>query len=91
MNDHPDGSPTIDVECNPNILESYPNVHHISNISFPAPPPQTYNRLPVVPPWCREAMNWRGWNEVDQVLDGVKFSGLYDITPFWHIRDDSYD
>ena len=29
--------------------------------------------------WSREAMNWQGWNEVDQVLDGVKIQGTKEV------------
>src|SRR5271170_1993168 len=89
MNDHSDGSPTkdtIDVECNPNIrrltvrirllpqfasyltyLLSRISAQNIQQITF------------VVLLYSREERNWRGWNEVDQVLDGVKFRELREV------------
>jgi hypothetical protein len=88
MNDHPDGSPTkdtIDVECNPNIrrltvragilpqLASYVK-YLLSRLS--APNIQQITITMTALPWPRQAMNWQGWNEVDRVLDGVKFRGL---------------
>jgi hypothetical protein len=88
MNDHPDGSltkDTIDVECNPNIRRltvraefthppaSY--VHLLSRLSAPNIQQITFE---VMLP-SREATNWWGWSEVDQVLDGVKFRGLREV------------
>jgi|ERR1700722_13639206 len=87
MNDHPDASPikdTIDVECNPNIrrltvrteynhqLPSYLK-HLLFRLSAP-----NIQQVTVLLGSC-EAMNWRGWNEVDQVLDGVKFGSLREV------------
>jgi hypothetical protein len=90
MNDHPDGSPTkdtIDVKCNPNIrrltvradfnhrLASYLK-YLFSHLSTPNIQQIT---IIIALQWSREAINWRGWNEVDQVLDGVKFRGLREV------------
>src|SRR5271170_7338249 len=89
MNGHPDGSPTKDtigVECNPNIrrltvrsgtlpqLASYLN-YLLSHLSAPNIQQITF----VILLGVREAVDWRGWNEVDQVLDGVKFRGLREV------------
>ena len=90
MNDHPDElrtKDTIDVECNPNIrrltvqtgilprLASYLkyllsclSTSNIQQITI------------VVLLWSREAiLDWRGWSEVDQVLDGVKSRELREV------------
>ena|ERR1700722_4929156 len=89
MNDHPDGSPTkdtIDVKCNPNIRRltvrggMLPQVasylkYLLSRISAPNMQQITIT-TGVLRPRQAQAMNWRGWNEVDQVLDGEKFRGL---------------
>src|SRR5271170_7108368 len=87
MNDHPDGLPTndtIDVECNPNIrrltvrifllpqLASYLK-YLLSRLSA-----QNIQQITFVV-LSREAMDWQGWNEVDHVLDGIKFRGLREV------------
>jgi hypothetical protein len=89
MNDHPDGSPTkdtIDVECNPNIrrltvragilpqLVSYPK-YLLSRLSAPNIQQITF----LVMLLWRDAMNWRGWNEVDQILNRVKPRGRREV------------
>jgi|ERR1700722_1376892 len=94
MNNHPDGSPTkdtIDVECNPNIrrltvttrirpqLASYLK-HLLSGLSAPNIHQIAFSVLL----YSHEARNWRGWNEVDQVLDGVKFRGLREVAIVAH-------
>ena len=88
MNDHPDGSPTkdtIDVECNPNIRRLAVNAGQIgilpqlasylkyllSRLSAP-----NIRQITIMVLWYGEEMNW---NEVDQVLDGVKFRGLREV------------
>src|ERR1700722_1511919 len=89
MNDHPDGSPTkdaIDVECNPNIRRLTVRTGHsgilpqlasylkylLSRLSAP-----NIQQITIaVLLYSREEIHWRGWNEVDQVLDGIKFRGL---------------
>src|SRR5271170_2018201 len=101
MNDHPDGSPTkdtIDVECNPNIrsltvrilragilpqLASYLK-YLLSRLSAPNIQQITF----LVLLCSRETSNWRGWNEVDQVLDGVKFRGLREVAIAVNTYDD---
>src|SRR5271170_5415570 len=100
MNDHPDGLPTkdtIDIKCNPNIrrltvrtlrtgilpqLASYLK-YLLSRLSAPNIQQITF----LVLLCSRETSNWRGWNEVDQVLDGVKFRGLREVA----IAVDTYD
>jgi|ERR1700722_2802253 len=88
MNNHPDGSPTkdtIDLECNPNIrrLDVLAEFDHplasylkylLSRLSAPNIQQITFHLL-----WSPEPMNWEGWNEVDQVLDGVNFRGLREV------------
>ena len=83
-----DGSPskdTIDVECNPNIrrLTVRAEFNHqlasslkylLSGLSAPNIQQITF----VVLLGCYEA-NWQGWNDIDQVLDGVKFRGLREV------------
>jgi hypothetical protein len=97
MNDHPDGSPTkdtIDLKCNPNIRRltvrarilpqraSYLK-YLLSGLSSPNIQQITF----AVPPWSGE-VNWQGWNEVDDVLDGVKFRGLREVAiVITHTRD----
>src|ERR1700722_7506581 len=88
MNDHPDGLPTkdtIDVECNPNIrrltvridLLSPPVASYLkyllSRLSAP-----NIQQITLVVLSC-EGMDRHGWNEVDQVLDGIKFRGLREV------------
>ena len=90
LNDHPDGSPTkdsIDVECNSNIQRLTVR----AEFNHPLAPYLKYllSRLSatnlqqitifIAVPWSHDAMNWHGWNEVDQVLDGVKFRGLKEV------------
>jgi hypothetical protein len=87
MNDHPDGSPTkdtIDVECNTNIrrltvragilpqLASYVK-YLLSRLSA-----QNIQQITFVV-LSGDAGDWQGWNEVDQVLDDIKFRGLKEI------------
>src|SRR5271170_7652009 len=97
MNDHSDGSPTkdtIDVECNPNIrrltvrtlrtgilpqLVSYLK-YLLSRLSAPNIQQITF----AVLLGFREERNLSGWNEVDQVLDGVKFRGLRKVAIVVH-------
>jgi len=92
MNDHPDGSPTkdaIDVECNPNIRRLTVRTGHsgilpqlvsylkslLSRLSAP-----NIQQITIgVPLWTSGELNWRGWNEVDQVLDSVKFRELREV------------
>jgi hypothetical protein len=86
MNDHPDTNDTIDLECNPNIrrltvrayfndpLASYLK-HLLSRVSAPNVQQITF----VDPLWSGE-VNWQGWNEVDDVLAGVKFGRLREVT-----------
>jgi hypothetical protein len=85
MNDHSDGSPTkdtIDVESNPNIrrlivraepLASYFK-YIFSRLSAP-----NIQQITLFMLWSGEGANWRGWNELDQVLGGVKFRGLREV------------
>jgi|ERR1700722_1004736 len=91
MNDHPDGPPTkdtIDVECNPNIrrltVRSDFNHQLASYLKYllsrlPTSNIQQITIIVAVLQWSHDAMNRRGWNEVDQVLDGVKFRGLREV------------
>jgi hypothetical protein len=89
MNDHPDGSPTkdtIDLECNPNIRRltvrarilpqraSYLK-YILSRLSTPNIQQITF----AVPLWSPEVI-WQGWNGVDDVLAGVKFGRLREVT-----------
>ena len=89
MNAHLDGSPTedtIDVECNPNIrrlavrtLQTRVLPQFASYLKYLLSRLSAANIQQItiaVPLWSDETMNWRGWNEVDQVLDDVKFRGL---------------
>ena len=89
MNDHPDGSPTkdtIDLECNPNIRRltvcaefSHPVASYLkyllSGLSAPNIQQITFAVLLVSP----KRKDWQGWNEVDDVLAGVKFRGLREV------------
>jgi hypothetical protein len=103
MNDHPDRSPTkgaIDVECNPNIRRLTVRIVILSQLAsylkyllprLSAPniqlTIQVLDRLLEV-----------NWNEVDQILDGVKSGGLREVAivmPYWcdldRIRQDLTD
>ena len=89
MNDHPDTSPTqdtIDIQCNPNIRRltvrtrilpqrvSYLK-YLLSRLSAPNIQQITFEVLLVSP----KRKDWQGWNEVDDVLAGVKFRGLREV------------
>ena len=90
MNDHPDWSPTentIDLECNPNIqrLTVRAEFNHLQYLKYllsrlSAPNLQQITIFIAVRPRSREALDWEGWNETDQVLDGVKFRGLREVS-----------
>jgi len=93
MNDHPDGLPTqdtIDIQCNTNIRRLTVLTDHTGLL----PQLASYlkcllSRLSATPNiqqitiavllWSREEMYWPGWNEIDQILDGVKFRGLREV------------
>jgi len=85
MNDHPDGSPTkdtIDLECNPNIRRLVVRVR--SNHLLPSYLKYLLSRLSApniqqITFMVPRPVNWQGWNEVDQVLDGIKFRGLREV------------
>jgi hypothetical protein len=92
MNDHPDGSPTkdtIDVKCNPNIRRLTVRTGHrvilpqlasyVKNLLSCLSAPNIQQITIMVPLWSGQEINWWGWNEVDQVLDGVKFRGLREV------------
>ena len=89
MNDHPDTSPTqdtIDIQCNLNIrrLTVYTRIlpqrvsylkYLLSRLSAPNIQQITFEVLLVSP----KRKDWQGWNEVDDVLAGVKFKGLREV------------
>src|ERR1700722_20263307 len=88
MNDHPGGLPTkdtIDVECNLNIRRLtvridlvLPQVASYLKYLLTRLSAQNIQQITFVVLSC-EAMDWQGWNEVDQVLDGIKFTGLREV------------
>ena len=85
MNDHTGPKDTIDLECNPNIrrltvraefnylLASYLK-YLLSGISA-----LNIRQITFVVILSCTPMNWQGWNDIDQVLDGVKFRGLREV------------
>src|ERR1700722_8011979 len=90
INDYPDWLPTkdtIDLKCNPNIQSlgvraefNHPLLNYLKYLlsSLSAPNIQQIMIFMVLPRYC-EPMNWRGWDEEEQVLDGVKFRGLKEV------------
>ena len=96
MNDHPEPTKdTIDLRSNPNIRTltvrtefNYPLARYVKYLlsGLSAPNIQQIT-IVVLPSWRRYEMDWRqGWNEVDQVLDGVKFRELREVamlTTMW--------
>jgi hypothetical protein len=87
MTDHPDGptEATIDVQCNPNIrrLTVHAGVrpqlapylkYLLSSISSPSIQQITFSIVVLGP------TTWQGWNGVDNVLAGVKFGRLREVT-----------
>src|ERR1700722_1739005 len=87
MHDHSDAKDTIDGECNPNIRRL--TVHGVFNhplasyikylLSCLSAPNIQQITFEIVLLWPHNERNWQGWNEVDQVLDGVKFRGLREV------------
>src|ERR1700722_441034 len=99
MATHPDGSPTqdtIDIQCSLNIrrltvrvgfrcpLASYLK-YLLSCLSTP-----NIQQITLFMLRSSEETNWQGWNEVDDVLAGVKFGSLWEVTiviSYWHDLD----